>query len=281
MSEFGMRPTRPVTANFPQMRLAEIARSAYARPQAQGASGALEFGAGALGAVPFFGDVLGFANDVNQMRINPEQRTGMNMGLAAAGLLPIVPSGRLMAKSKKGAEGALQRTIRQDGNTFYDDAAGQYVEYVRFPSGKEGYQIGEVKELVPGKFIKNPIGDDWWSAPFKSFEDAWNGFSSAKKADALAANRAIYQQIPSHWRGNDRVAAKTLIDEFGPESVKFISSARSSSKYIQTPHGKVRISDHSLPGHYEDLSALDISNSVDKKTLVDALRKFANPPEEL
>lgn len=275
-----MRPTRPVTANFPQMRLAEIARNAYARPQAQGASGALEFGAGALSAMPFFGDVLGFANDINQMRINPEQRTGMNMGMAALGLLPLVPGGRLMAKSKEGAEGALRRTIRQDGDTFYDDAARQYVKHVKFPSGKEGYYIGEVRELIPGENTNFPLGDDWWSAPFKSFEDAWNGFAAAKKADALAAKRAVYQQIPSHWKGNDRAAAKILVDEFGPESVRFISSARSSSKYIQTPYGKVRISDHALPGQYED-AALDISRSMDKKELAKTLRNFANPPEDL
>ena len=44
-----------------------------------------------LAAVPGIGDALGFANDVNQMRQNPEQRTGMNMGLAALGLIPFVP----------------------------------------------------------------------------------------------------------------------------------------------------------------------------------------------
>jgi hypothetical protein len=83
--------TGPVTANPRQMRLAEIMRGAYKRPQVEGASGALGFGAAALSPVPIAGDLFGFANDVNQMRQNPEERTPLNMGLAALGLIPFVP----------------------------------------------------------------------------------------------------------------------------------------------------------------------------------------------
>ena len=80
-----------MTANARLMAQALRNRQAYERNSAQGASGALEYGAGMLAAVPGIGDALGFANDVNQMRQNPEQRTGMNMGLAALGLIPFVP----------------------------------------------------------------------------------------------------------------------------------------------------------------------------------------------
>ena len=83
--------TGAVTANARLMAQALRNRQAYERNNAQGASGALEYGAGMLAAVPGIGDALGFANDVNQMRQNPEQRTGMNMGLAALGLIPFVP----------------------------------------------------------------------------------------------------------------------------------------------------------------------------------------------
>jgi hypothetical protein len=58
---------------------------------AQGGSGALEYAAAALAPVPIAGDIAGFANDVNQMRLNPETRTRLNMGLAALGLIPFVP----------------------------------------------------------------------------------------------------------------------------------------------------------------------------------------------
>jgi hypothetical protein len=272
------------TSNPLMERQVSRARGAFERPQAaQGARGALDFAAGVTMPIPIIGDVLGFSSDVARMRAEPEERTALNMGLAALGLLPFVPqgAGRFMAKAKEGAEGALSRTIRQDGNTFYDDAARQYVQRVRFPSGKEGYHIGEVVELIPGKNINMPLGDDWAYAPFKSIEDAWAGFTAAKKADALAAQRARYEKIPSHWKGNDRAAAKTLIDEFGQESLNFISSARSVSKYIQTPNGKVRISDHALPGNYDDDAALNLSSSMEKKTLVEELRRFANPPEDL
>jgi hypothetical protein len=68
------------------------ARGAFERPQvAQGARGALDFAAGVTMPIPIIGDVLGFSSDVARMRAEPEERTPLNMGLAALGLIPFVP----------------------------------------------------------------------------------------------------------------------------------------------------------------------------------------------
>ena len=61
-----------VAANPRALAQALRSRRAYDRPQYEGASGALEYAAGVLGGVPGIGDVAGFANDVNQMRRDPE-----------------------------------------------------------------------------------------------------------------------------------------------------------------------------------------------------------------
>ena len=85
-------PAGAVTANPRILRQAARNRQAFERPPvAQGGSGALEYAAAALAPVPIAGDIAGFANDVNQMRLNPETRTRLNMGLAALGLIPFVP----------------------------------------------------------------------------------------------------------------------------------------------------------------------------------------------
>jgi len=91
------------TSNPLMERQVSRARGAFERPQvAQGARGALDFAAGITMPIPIIGDVLGFSSDVARMRAEPEERTALNMGLAALGLLPFVPqgSGRLIAKAE-------------------------------------------------------------------------------------------------------------------------------------------------------------------------------------
>ena len=262
----------PATANHQQMRWAERARNAFDRPQTNDLAGALRFAAGITALIPIAGDILGLANDVNQMRQNPEQRTPLNIGMAALGALPFIPAA--MSKAKPAGSASA---IRQQGNRWIDDARGAFVEEVKKPSGAVGYRAGKIVEESGHRF-DSYLGDDWMVAPFKTPGEAWAAFGSLEKAAAKASASAKYQQVPKHWKGAERVAAKTLVDEYGPESVRFISSARSESKYIQTPAGKVRISGHSLPGHYDD-AALDLNTSMDRKALVEALRRFANPTE--
>ena len=87
------------TSNPLMERQVSRARGAFERPQvAQGARGALDFASGVTMPIPIIGDVLGFSSDVARMRAEPEERTALNMGLAALGLIPFVPSGLLTAK---------------------------------------------------------------------------------------------------------------------------------------------------------------------------------------
>lgn len=80
-----------VTANPRIMRQSRRNRKAFDRPQAEGTQGALDFAAAALSPIPIAGDLAGFASDAYQMYIDPEMRTRLNMGLAAAGVIPFIP----------------------------------------------------------------------------------------------------------------------------------------------------------------------------------------------
>ena len=59
-------------------------------------------------------DVAGLVGDVQSYRENPEQRTLMNYGLSAAGLLPFVPAGVTKAVPKFTSQVGLERMLRSE-----------------------------------------------------------------------------------------------------------------------------------------------------------------------
>jgi hypothetical protein len=104
------------TSNPLMERQVSRARGAFERPQAaQGVRGALDFAAGVTMPIPIIGDVLGFSSDVARMRAEPEERTAVNMGLAALGLIPFVPqgAGRFMAKAGDSSGSGFGPVTRQ------------------------------------------------------------------------------------------------------------------------------------------------------------------------
>ena len=65
--------------------------------------GLLDTAAVATTPVPVLGDLLGLAADVKRLKDNPQERTPMNIGLSALGVLPFVPSlaGMFVGKGSK------------------------------------------------------------------------------------------------------------------------------------------------------------------------------------
>lgn len=65
--------------------------------------GLLDTAAIATTPVPILGDAIGLAADVKRLKDNPQERTPMNVGLAALGALPFVPSlaGMFVGKGSK------------------------------------------------------------------------------------------------------------------------------------------------------------------------------------
>jgi hypothetical protein len=171
---------------------------------------------------------------------------------------------------------AVLGSLRQVGSKIYNDATGHFIEYVKTPK-MQGYRIGEkgTFEGKPDPNFDQYLGD-WLKPQYQTEQEAWNAIPQILKQEQKTTELKKYSNIPNHWTGVDKTIAKKLVDEFGQESVNFISSARSSSKYIKTPYGKIRISDHSLPGQYED-AALDLNRSIDKKDLLEQIKKFSNP----
>lgn len=171
---------------------------------------------------------------------------------------------------------AVLGSLRQVGSKIYNDATGHFVEYVKTPK-ISGYRIGEkgTFEGKPDPSFDQYLGD-WLKPPYQTEQKAWAAIPQILKQEQKTTALKKYSNIPNHWNGVDKTIAKTLVDEFGPESINFISSARSSSKYINTPYGKIRISDHTLPGQYED-AALDLNRSMNKKDLLEQIKKFSNP----
>jgi hypothetical protein len=102
--------TIPARVNQNIARQVQRSRQAFARPPiAQGARGAIDYAAGITMPIPIIGDVLGFSSDVARMRAEPEERTAMNMGMAALGLLPFIPSRLLAAKNKLLTDNRLKK----------------------------------------------------------------------------------------------------------------------------------------------------------------------------
>ena len=63
--------------------------------------GLLDVAAMASTPVPVVGDVLGLAADAKRLYDNPSERTAMNYGMSALGLLPFVPAGMFIGKGAK------------------------------------------------------------------------------------------------------------------------------------------------------------------------------------
>lgn len=71
----------------------------YLGAEGTGTQGMLNAAALATAPVPVVGDVLGLASDAYRMYENPDQRTPLNYGLAAAGALPFIPAGGILSKT--------------------------------------------------------------------------------------------------------------------------------------------------------------------------------------
>jgi hypothetical protein len=183
----------PVTANPTQMRLADAMRNAYARPKVEGGSGALNYGAGLLGMVPGIGDALGFANDVNQMRKDPEQRTPMNMGLAALGLIPFVPPAVSYGLGK------------------FAKARG--VDIAPLPTGPAASQAGAiVYHGSPHKFDQFDLSaarrgvDGIWATDSKPYAEMMAGKSgNTYKVDANIQNPYVFDIMEEAKRTADQI----------------------------------------------------------------------------
>lgn len=124
-----------VTANRGLLNQAQNARNAIPRKQLNG-QGLLDAAAIGLSPVPVIGDLLGLGADANRFVNEPESRTPLNFGLAALGLLPLVPSAagavKKMTKFEKAHEIAQKNAalpVSQGGlglppnNTAMDRAA--------------------------------------------------------------------------------------------------------------------------------------------------------------
>lgn len=80
----------PLTAN-PQMLAQALKSREIPRKQLNG-QGLLDVAASGLGPVPLVGDAMGLLADSSRFINEPQSRTPLNFGLAALGLLPIIPN---------------------------------------------------------------------------------------------------------------------------------------------------------------------------------------------
>lgn len=193
-----------------------------------------------------------------------------NYGQAAAmGLLGLLPLGGMMAAGLR-AGVSVPKRMGQSGAIAYHGSpsggllsstwkqndvfgTGTHIEHIA-PNGKDAV----IQQVAPSGKVSfypasvkdgsvNPLN---WNA-FNSLEEAQTGLTGQKISESLKSrNKSLYGSIPNTWKGEERALAKKVIDEFG--SAEFRQSTQSKSKYLILPSGeKIRMSDHSLPLHYE------------------------------
>lgn len=179
--------------------LRDAAPGGALNPEVTG-QGLLDAGALASSPVPVVGDVVGLLADVNRMR-DPAERTPMNYGLAALGLLPFVPSVMARAGLFKGSRGAKAFTnqkgffIGPSAKTWDAAAAARAQEMAN--KGVDARKIwadtGTFKG-VDGKWRQEiPDNDAKWLAnlPFQT---------RVEPMDKVISHDALYEAYPETKR---------------------------------------------------------------------------------
>ena len=208
---------------------------------------------------------------------NPSQ--WMDKGMALAGMAPV--GGLIgMTKGADGLFGAVDNGVMGKANNPWKTkdvfGDGRQIEHVS-PDGRSAV----VQQTLPsGKTVFYPADVNaqygWVSPdlykPFDSFDAAQKKIKGMRISDAAKArNTERYGGIPSHWTGDAKKLAKSLIDNDVPIS-RFSGSTQSKSKYIELADGrKIRMSDHDLPMSY-DAADIDFRYGNDITEIINKLK---------
>ena len=188
------------------------------------------------------------------------------------GAKPMTIGQQLAAFSRASqTDSAAFRSVDVFGNgsrvDYYDDKKGLMYSAQRFPTGTTKWTVFET--FPPADGGDQVLGEMF---KYKSMEEAQAAVRGLRiSATQKAKSIAKYGAIPNLWQGDEKKAAKALIDA-GIGIDRFASSTQSRSKYIYLDSGlKIRLADHALPGDY-DSPDIDYRYGGDIKALVEEVK---------